>query len=122
VQLFSVGTGHLPTGCGSDGILHAGHPSIREFIMKFLKLSPIFMIAGLLVAAPAFAQTSTPEKQKTDGNGPPMVGPASKAFKQSTDGDGPPMVGPASKAYKQSTDGDGPPMVGPASKAYKASN
>jgi hypothetical protein len=108
VQLFSLGSGHVAVGCGGNGILHANHPSLREFIMKFLKLSPIFMIAGLLVAAPAFAQTSPAQKQKTDGDGPPMVGPASKAYKQSTDGDGPPMVGPASKAYKQSTQSPSP--------------
>ncbi len=58
--------------------------------------------AGLLLAAPAFAQT-TPQKQPTDGNSPTMVGAGGAASKQRTDGSSPPMVGPASKAYKQRT-------------------
>jgi hypothetical protein len=95
--------------------------SHQEFVMKTLRLSVIAMGAGLLLAAPAFAQ-STPTKQQTqDGNGPAMTGPASGASKQKTqDGGGPPMVGPASGAYKQKTqDGGSPTMVGPASGAYK---
>ncbi len=84
--------------------------------------------AGLLVGAPALAQTASDtskpsvQKQKTDGaDGVPPVGPGSKAYKQKTDGaDGVPPVGPGSKAYKQKTDGvDGVPPVGPGSKAYK---
>jgi hypothetical protein len=71
--------------------------------MKKLSLTPVIMIAGLLAAAPAFAQT-TPKKQATqDGNSPTTVGPGSKAYKQSTDGDSPTIVGPGSKAYKQNT-------------------
>lgn len=70
--------------------------------MKFFSISAALMVAGVLVAAPAFAQQG-PGKQKTDGDGLPMVGPGSKAYKQQTDGDGLPMVGPGSKAYKQQT-------------------
>ena len=65
-------------------------------------LTPIIMMAGLLAAAPAFAQTQA-QKQKTQADGPAMVGPASGAYKQKTQADGPAMVGPASGAYKQST-------------------
>jgi hypothetical protein len=72
--------------------------------MKTLRLSVIAIGAGLLLAAPAFAQT-TPEKQKTqDGGGPAVVGPGSAASKQKTqDGGGPSVVGPGSAAYKQKT-------------------
>ena len=87
--------------------------------MKTLSLSVLAIGAGLLVAAPAFAQAT---KQKTqDGNSPTTVGPASGAYKQKTqDGNSPTMVGPASGAYKQKTqDGNSPTMVGPASGAYK---
>lgn len=70
--------------------------------MKFFSVSAALMVAGVLVAAPAFAQQGS-GKQKTDGDGLPMVGPGSKAYKQQTDGDGLPMVGPGSKAYKQQT-------------------
>lgn len=79
--------------------------------MKTLRLSVVAVAAGLLIiGAPAFAETppdattpatSSVQKQRTDGDGPAMVGPASGAFKQRTDGDGLPMVGPASGAYKQ---------------------
>jgi hypothetical protein len=85
-------------------------------------ISMLAVAVGLLAVAPALAQPTSPEKQKTqDGNSPTMVGPASKAYKQKTqDGNSPTMVGPASKAYKQKTqDGNSPTMVGPASKAYK---
>lgn len=70
--------------------------------MKLFSVSAALMVAGVLVAAPAFAQQGS-AKQKTDGDGLPMVGPGSKAYKQQTDGDGLPMVGPGSKAYKQQT-------------------
>lgn len=71
--------------------------------MKTLSLAVLAMGAGLLVAAPAFAQSA--EKQKTqDGGSPTTVGPASGAYKQKTqDGGGPTVVGPASGAYKQKT-------------------
>ncbi len=71
--------------------------------MRTFRLSPLIMLGGLLLAAPAFAQTTTPAKQKTDGDGPTMIGPASGAFKQKTDGDSPTVVGPGSAAYKQRT-------------------
>ncbi len=77
--------------------------------MRLHNLSRFMMLAGLLVAAPALAQTTptttATTKQKTDGNSPTMVGPASGAYKQHTDGSGagPTMVGPASGAYKQQT-------------------
>jgi hypothetical protein len=90
----------------------------QELIMKTSHLSVLAMGAALLMAAPAFAQTS-PAPQKTDGDSPTTVGPGSKAFKQKTDGDGLTQVGPGSKAYKQKTDGDGLTQVGPGSKAYK---
>ncbi len=88
--------------------------------MKTLSLAVLAMGAGLLVAAPAFAQTA--DKQKTqDGNSPTTVGPGSAAYKQKTqDGNSPTIVGPGSAAYKQKTqDGGSPTMVGPASGAYK---
>jgi len=89
--------------------------------MKALRLSVVAM-GALLMAAPAFAQTTPATKQKTqDGNSPAQVGPASGAYKQKTqDGGSPTVVGPASGAYKQKTqDGGSPTMVGPASGAYK---
>ncbi len=86
--------------------------------MKTSHLSALAIGAALLMAAPAFAQTS-PAKQKTDGDSPTMVGPGSKASKQKTDGDGLTQVGPGSRAYKQKTDGDGLTQVGPGSGAYK---
>jgi hypothetical protein len=94
----------------------------QEFVMKTLRFAVIAMGAGLLMAAPAFAQTTPVQKQPTqDGNSPTTVGPASKAYKQKTqDGNSPTIVGPGSAAYKQKTqDGNGPAMVGPASGAYK---
>lgn len=96
--------------------------------MKTLRLSMVAVAAGLLIAAPAFAETGpdattsaapSTQKQRTDGDGPPMVGPASAAFKQRTDGESAPMVGPASAAFKQRTDGESPTMVGPGSGAFK---
>jgi hypothetical protein len=90
--------------------------------MKTLRLAVFAMGAGLLMAAPAFAQTTPAQKQKTqDGNSPTTVGPGSAAYKQKTqDGNSPTTVGPGSAAYKQKTqDGGSPTMVGPASGAYK---
>jgi hypothetical protein len=90
--------------------------------MKAFRLSAITM-GALLMAAPAFAQSSTtPTKQKTqDGGAITQVGPASGAYKQKTqDGGAITQVGPASGAYKQKTqDGGSVTQVGPASKAYK---
>jgi len=71
--------------------------------MRILGLSVTMVAAGLLLAAPSFAQTSTAKKQPTDGNSPTMVGPASGASKQRTDGNSPTTVGPGSGAYKQRT-------------------
>jgi len=89
--------------------------------MKTLSLSAFAIGAGLLIAAPAFAQDSATKQKTQDGNSPTTVGPGSAAYKQKTqDGNSPTMVGPASGAYKQKTqDGNSPTMVGPGSKAYK---
>ncbi len=63
--------------------------------MNTLKLSAGLLAAGLLVGAPAFAQSdtdsskpkpTTAQKQKTDGNSPTEVGPGSAAYKQRTQG------------------------------------
>ena len=69
--------------------------------MKRLNFSVIAMAAGLLVAAPAFAQTTPAQKQRTDGGSITTTGPASGAAKQRTDGDSITTTGPASGAYKQ---------------------
>ena len=60
--------------------------------MRVLPVSIALLTTGLLIAAPALAQTSTPpastsqtakpHKQRTDGNSPPMIGPGSAASKQ----------------------------------------
>jgi hypothetical protein len=75
----------------------------QEFVMKTFRISGIAMIAGLLMAAPAFSQPTSVEKQHAqDGNSPTTTGPGNAAYKQRTqDGGGPPMVGPGSAAYKQ---------------------
>jgi hypothetical protein len=86
--------------------------------MKTSRLSAFAIGAALLMAAPAFAQTS-PAKQKTDGDSPTTVGPGSAAYKQKTDGSSPTVTGPGSMASKQRTDGDSPTIVGPGSGAYK---
>ncbi|MEA2792017.1 MAG: hypothetical protein QOG73_4423 [Acetobacteraceae bacterium] len=93
--------------------------------MTIRAISGAFVAAGLLIAAPAFAQTtpntpkSSVQKQKTDGDSPTTVGPGSKAYKQQTDGNSPTAVGPGSQAFKQRTDGESPTVVGPGSGAYK---
>jgi hypothetical protein len=69
--------------------------------MKPAKLSAL-ALAFALGAAPVFAQ-SLPRGQRTDGDSPTMVGPASQAFKQRTDGEAPAMIGPGSKAFVQKT-------------------
>lgn len=95
--------------------------------MRNLRLSALAVAAGLLVTAAAYAETgadATPsatastQKQHTDGDGPPMIGPASGAFKQRTDGESPTIAGPASGAFKQHTDGESPTTVGPGSSAF----
>ena len=50
--------------------------------MKSLRLSIIALGASLLVGAPAFAQTTPGQKQRTDGNSLTTVGPGSSASKQ----------------------------------------
>ena len=88
--------------------------------MKLLSLSAVMVGAGLLVAGPVIAQTSSDtakptqqaSKQKTDGgpsDGGFNTGPASGA-----------TSGPSGGANKQHTDGgpsDGGFYTGPASKA-----
>jgi len=71
--------------------------------MKSVSISRGILLAGLLVAAPAFAQTSPAQKQRTqDGNSPTTVGPGSAAYKQhAQDGNSPTSVGAGSRAYKQ---------------------
>ena len=86
--------------------------------MKILNFSVIAMAAGLLVAAPAFAQT-TPQKQPTDGSSITTTGPASAASKHRTESDGITTTGPASGASKQRTESDGITTTGPASGASK---
>lgn len=83
--------------------------------MKMPNISAVAMAAGLLIATPVLAQTTSdtaktnaqsvqkPHKQRSDGDSPTTVGPASGAYKQRTDGSSPSMVGPASGAYKQRT-------------------
>jgi hypothetical protein len=92
-------------------------PVSLEFPMKIFSVSAVMMVAGVLIAAPVFAQL--PSKQKTDGDSPTIVGPGSAAYKQKTDGDSPTIVGPGSEAFKQKTDGDSPTIVGPGSEAFK---
>jgi len=88
--------------------------------MRKLKLSAILTVAALLFTAPSFAQTASTaeaQKQHTDGNGPPMIGPGSGAFnvtKQRADGGSPTMVGPGSRAYKQHTQSMSHPDGSPA--------
>ncbi len=76
--------------------------------MKILAISAVALAAGLLIAAPSYAQTTPPkvdqsaQKQKTDGDSPTVVGPGSGAYKQRTEGEGPSdggfNTGPGSKA------------------------
>jgi hypothetical protein len=80
--------------------------------MKVFSRSSMAMVASLVIAAPALAQTpqaqtpASPQKQTSqaqkqhtqDGNSPTTVGPGSQAYKQRTQGDLP-EVGPASRAY-----------------------
>src|SRR6201996_8446333 len=89
--------------------------------MKTSNLSALAIGAALLMAAPAFAQTSTPP-QKTEGAGNTTVtGPGSAASKQKTEGAGNTTVtGPGSLATKQKTEGAGNTTVtGPGSMASK---
>jgi hypothetical protein len=87
--------------------------------MRFVQFSTALMAAGMLIAGPALAQTTTDhkkpvttaqaKKQKSDGEGPSdggfNVGPASGAKKQRTDGEGPSdggfNTGPASGAIQK---------------------
>jgi hypothetical protein len=123
-QIAAPRFNRLSGTCGIDGDVvviataDLNQPASMEFVMKLFSLCAAVMVAGVLIAAPVYAQQA-PTKQKTDGDGLTQVGPGSKAYKQKTDGDGLTQVGPGSKAYKQKTDGDGLTQVGPGSKAYK---
>jgi hypothetical protein len=104
--------------------LHAG--TTRSFTVKILSFSAVLVGAGLLIAAPAFAQTKPDHQTKPD-----QMKSAQATSKQKTDGgpsDGGFNTGPASGATsgpsqganKQHTDGgpsDGGFYTGPASKA-----
>ena len=90
--------------------------------MRSRNRTAILMAASLLVAAPAFAQTTpsspeTAQKQHTDGDGPTTVGPASGAYKEYSDPKG--WDASAQAWHKQHTDGNSPTVIGPASSAYK---
>jgi len=85
--------------------------------MKIFGRPSLVILAGLLGAAPAFAQTTQSQNQTSQAQKP-----ASEVKKQRTqDGNSPTTVGPGSKAYKQQTQGD-LPEVGPASKAYNGNS
>ena len=74
--------------------------------MNLYKLSAAVMAAGLLVAAPAFAQTA--QKQPTQSDGPSMPAPTGGNFN-------------ADPNYKQKTqEGGGPSMPGPAGGNFNA--
>jgi hypothetical protein len=85
--------------------------------MRIVQFSTALMAAGMLIAGPALAQTTTTEHKK------PIT--TAQAKKQKSDGEGPSdggfNVGPASGAHKQRTDGEGPSdggfNTGPASRA-----
>jgi hypothetical protein len=113
------------------------HPKNRNlnFPTGILNLSAALMSVGLLMAAPAFAQTPAAKEQKTqEGGGPSMPGPTGGAFnakpgyKQPTqEGGGPSMPGPtggafnAKPGYKQpAQEGGGPSMPGPTDGAFNA--
>jgi hypothetical protein len=71
---------------------------------KIMRLSAVAISAGLLMAAPAFAQSDAQKQKTQDGNSPTTVGPGSGAYKQKTqDGNSPTTVGPGSAAFKQQT-------------------
>jgi hypothetical protein len=90
---------------------------LKELVMKILGRPSLVILAGLLGAAPAFAQTTQSQNQTSQAQKP-----ASEVKKQRTqDGNSPTTVGPGSKAYKQQTQGD-LPEVGPASKAYNGNS
>ena len=78
--------------------------------MKTRYIASALVIAGVFLASPVFAQTSSDSsRQMTQTD-------KKKAQKQPTQGELP-QVGPASGAYKQPTQG-ALPTVGPASGAY----
>jgi hypothetical protein len=127
LHVFGIGEEELVTKRSVLGLF--GYACIflvsyqSEFVMRYLRSLTLAMAAGTMMLGSALAQQTganeTTSKQKTDGNSPTVVGPASGAYKQHTDGNSPTVVGPASGAYKQHTDGASPTMVGPASGAYK---
>jgi hypothetical protein len=71
--------------------------------MHTQRLSAILMAAGLLVSAPAFAQT----KQPTQEGGPSMASPSGAPFN-------------ANPNYKQKTQEGGPSMATPGGAPYNA--
>ena len=83
--------------------------------MKTFNFSAALLTAGVLMVAPAFAQTTPPKKQPTQEGGPSMPGPnGNNGYKQPTQESGPSMPGPnANLGYKQPTQEGGPSMPGP---------
>jgi hypothetical protein len=82
--------------------------------MKVLGRFQSVLVASLLVAAPAFAQSSQETHPMQGGNSPATVG-SNAQTKQKTQSL---TRSDPSTAYKQKTQGD-LPEVGPASGAYK---
>jgi hypothetical protein len=93
--------------------------------MSIRNISAALMAAGLLLAAPAFAETAPAEKQKTQEGAPSMPGPAGGPanadpnYKQKAQEGTPSMPGPAGGPanadpnYKQQTQEGVPSMPGP---------
>jgi hypothetical protein len=81
--------------------------------MKTRNLSAALMVFGLLVAAPAFAQTTPVQKQPTqEGGGPSMPTPITQPYNANPAGD---------PNYKQRTqEGGGPSMAMPCGQPYNA--
>jgi len=108
LHVFGIGEEELVTKRSVLGLF--GYACIflvsyqSEFVMRYLRSLTLAMAAGTMMLGSALAQQTganeTTSKQKTDGNSPTVVGPASGAYKQRTDGASPTMVGPASGAYK----------------------
>jgi hypothetical protein len=76
--------------------------------MKIQSFAAVLMSANVLIAVPALAQTTpstreAAQKQRTDGEGPPMVGPASGAYKEYSDPKG--WDASAEAWHKQHTEG-----------------
>jgi len=75
--------------------------------MQFSSVSAALLAVGLLAGVPAYAQpasgTAVVDKQPTQADGPPSVGPASGAYKQTSDPKG--WDADARDWHKQHTDG-----------------